>query len=45
MPPALGTDALYTDTAGFPIKVPAVSVAVYKAAYGWKDYVNYIVAM
>ena len=44
-PPALGTDALYTDTAGFPIKVPAASVAAYKAADGWKDYANYIVAM
>lgn len=44
-PPALGTDALYTDTAGFPIKVPAASVAAYKAADGWKDYASYIVAM
>lgn len=44
-PPALGTDALYTDTAGFPIKVPAASVAAYKAADGWKDYASYIVAI
>ena len=44
-PPALGTDALVTDTAGFPIKVPAASVAAYKAADGWKDYASYIVAM
>lgn len=44
-PPALGTDALYTDTAGFTIKVPAASVAAYKAADGWKDYASYIVAM
>lgn len=44
-PPALGTDALNTDTAGFPIKVPAASVAAYKAADGWKDYASYIVAM
>ena len=44
-PPALGTDALYTGTAGFPIKVPAASVAAYKAADGWKDYASYIVAM
>lgn len=44
-PPALGTDALYTDTAGIPIKVPAASVAAYKAADGWKDYESYIVAM
>ena len=44
-PPALGTDALYTDTAGFTIKVPAASVAAYKAADGWKDYANYIVGV
>ena len=44
-PPALGTDALDTDTAGFTIKVPAASVAAYKAADGWKDYASYIVAM
>lgn len=44
-PPALGIDALYTDTAGPTIKVPAASVAAYKAADGWKDYANYIVAM
>ena len=44
-PPALGTDALYTDTAGFIIKVPAASVAAYKAADGWKDYANYIVGV
>ena len=44
-PPALGTDALNTDTAGFLIKVPAASVAAYKAADGWKDYANYIVGV
>ena len=44
-PPALGTDALYTDTAGFTIKVQDASVAAYKAADGWKDYASYIVAM
>ena len=44
-PPALGTDAFSSDTAGFTIKVPAASVAAYKAADGWKDYANYIVAM
>ena len=44
-PPALGTDALYTGTAGFTIKVPAASVAAYKAADGWKDYANYIVGV
>ena len=44
-PPALGTGAFSSDTAGFTIKVPAASVAAYKAADGWKDYANYIVAM
>ena len=44
-PPVLGTDALETDSAGFTIKVPAASVAAYKAADGWKDYASYIVAM
>lgn len=44
-PPVLGTEAFTSDTAGFTIKVPAASVAAYKAADGWKDYANYIVAM
>lgn len=44
-PPALGTYAFSSDTAGFTIKVPAASVAAYKAADGWKDYASYIVAM
>ena len=44
-PPALGTDAFPSYTAGFTIKVPAASVAAYKAADGWKDYASYIVAM
>lgn len=44
-PPALGTGAFTSDTAGFTIKVPAASVAAYKAADGWKDYASYIVAM
>lgn len=44
-PPALGSGAFSSDTAGFTIKVPAASVAAYKAADGWKDYANYIVAM
>ena len=43
-PPALGFDA-FSDTAEFTIKVPAASVAAYKAADGWKDYASYIVAM
>lgn len=44
-PPVLGPNAFNSDTAGFTIKVPAASVAAYKAADGWKDYANYIVAM
>lgn len=44
-PPALGIGAFTSDTAGFTIKVPAASVAAYKAADGWKDYASYIVAM
>lgn len=44
-PPALGSGAFRSDTVGFTIKVPAASVAAYKAADGWKDYASYIVAM
>ena len=44
-PPALGTDALNTDTAGFTIKVPAASVAAYKAATNWSSYADYIVGV
>lgn len=44
-PPALGSGAFSSETAGFTIKVPAASVAAYKAADGWKDYASYIVAM
>ena len=44
-PPALGSRAFETDTAGLTIKVPAASVAAYKAADGWKDYANYIVGV
>ena len=44
-PPALGSGTFSSDTAGFTIKVPAASVAAYKAADGWKDYASYIVAM
>lgn len=44
-PPALGSRAFNSDTVGFTIKVPAASVAAYKASDGWKDYENYIVAM
>ena len=44
-PPTLGNRAFSSDTAGFTIKVPAASVAAYKAADGWKDYANYIVGV
>lgn len=44
-PPELGSGAFSSEIAGFTIKVPAASVAAYKAADGWKDYANYIVAM
>lgn len=44
-PPTLGSSVFRSSTAGFTIKVPAASVAAYKAADGWKDYANYIVAM
>lgn len=44
-PPALGSGAFSSETAGFTIKVPAASVAAYKAADGWKEYASYIVAM
>ena len=44
-PPVLGSGAFSSGTAGFTIKVPAASVAAYKAADGWKDYASYIVAM
>ena len=43
-PPTLGRNA-FTLAAGSVIKVPAASVAAYKAANGWKDYASYIVAM
>lgn len=44
-PPALGTDAFSSDTAGFTIKVPASSVAAYKAATNWSSYADYIVGV
>lgn len=43
-PPTLGKN-VFTLTTGSVIKVPAASVAAYKAAAGWTDYANYIVAM
>lgn len=44
-PPVLGPNAFSSETAGFTIKVPAASVAAYKAADGWKDYASYIVGV
>ena len=43
-PPALGTDA-FSDAAEFTIKVPAASVAAYKAATNWSSYADYIVGV
>ena len=44
-PPALGTRAFPSDTEGFTIKVPAASVAAYKAATNWSSYADYIVGV
>ena len=44
-PPALGYDAFGPNTAGLTIKVPAASVAAYKAAAGWNIWADIIVAM
>ena len=44
-PPALGTGAFSSETAGFTIKVPAASVAAYKAATNWSSYADYIVGV
>ena len=44
-PPALGYDAFGPDTAGLTIKVPASSVAAYKAATNWSSYADYIVGV
>lgn len=44
-PPSLGTGAFTSDTAGFTIKVPAASVAAYKAATNWSSYADYIVGV
>lgn len=43
-PPTLGNNVFFLDTRSV-IKVPAASVAAYKAADGWKDYASCIVAM
>lgn len=44
-PPTLGRNALTMGAINTTIKVPAASVAAYKAADGWKDYASCIVAM
>lgn len=44
-PPALGSGAFSSETAGFTIKVPAASVAAYKAATNWSSYADYIVGV
>lgn len=44
-PPALGAEAFTSETAGFTIKVPAASVAAYKAATNWSNYADYIVGV
>lgn len=44
-PPALGSSAFGSGTAGFTIKVPAASVAAYKAATNWSSYADYIVGV
>ena len=44
-PPALGSGAFSSDTVGFTIKVPAASVAAYKAATNWSSYADYIVGV
>ena len=44
-PPSLGSGAFSSDTAGFTIKVPAASVAAYKAATNWSSYADYIVGV
>ena len=44
-PPVIGPSTLDTDTAVFTIKVPAASVAAYKAATNWSSYADYIVGV
>ena len=44
-PPTLGKRAFTSETAGFTIKVPAASVAAYKAATNWSSYADYIVGV
>lgn len=44
-PPALRSEAFTSITAGFTIKVPAASVAAYKAATNWSSYADYIVGV
>lgn len=44
-PPTLGRNAFTMDTINTTIKVPAASVAAYKAAAGWSTWADIIVAM
>lgn len=44
IPPSLGNDAFWRTPDELKIKVPATSVATYKAADEWKDWANRIVA-
>ena len=44
-PPTLGNGAFTPGPAGFTIKVPAASVAAYKAATNWSSYADYIVGV
>lgn len=44
-PPTLGRNALIMDTINTTIKVPAASVAAYKAATNWSTYADYIMGV
>ena len=44
-PPTLGNGAFGPDPVGLTIKVPAASVAAYKAATNWSSYADYIVGV
>lgn len=44
-PPTLGNGAFAPDPEGLTIKVPAASVAAYKAATNWSSYADYIVGV
>ena len=44
-PPSLGSDVFFGNASGRKIYVPAASLETYKAAEGWKEYADAIVAM